>query len=1337
MALGLLLPPSAGAAASEPPQCHEFGRTAVEPTLAPRAEVRWTCSDRASQPLGAAAAGRSAAAADEPPACFGSLPGPPPGTDGRWTVEAGDVSTGSVWCSDPDSADLAFSVLDQPDHGHVGSLQKLGGQGATFTYTADAGHRGPDAFTIRVGDGANTTDTLVLVTVVEPVNDPPTCFGSILAGPPGPGGPYAVEAGEPARGAVSCSDDERANLSFSILDGPDHGTLTPPQAGPLIDMYQSATFTYTAAADYRGPDAFTFRVSDGTHSVDTTVEVVVGDPVDTPPSCGVSLNGIVPAGGRFAVEDGDTAAGSIGCLDDGNADLTFTVVDGPDHGTMSPLQEQQPFPGTTTQGATYTYKPVAGYRGPDALTLRVSDGATSTDTVVLISVVEPVDDPPVCSATLSNTGPLLGGRLPAEAGEPAPGTLYCTDDEGDDLTFSIADGPDHGTLSPLQELPLGLGEAASFTYTPTAAHRGEDEFTVRASDGTHQVQTVLAITVVEPVNDAPQCSVFLFPSVPGPAGPYVVEAGEVQSGSVLCTDDEGANLAFSVHDGPDHGTLGPLQTFPPTTGFQQASFTYTPDLAYRGADEFTLRVTDGQNTVDRKLDVSVVEPVNQPPQCTVPGTITLEQGEKLSFGPWTACTDPDGDTLTLQITDQPDHGTITGPDEDGLFTYTAPPSPYTGPDSFGVSVSDGVNTLSANVSIQVIEFVNDTPDCFDDFVDVRQPHSVVIAPGCFDDEEQALSYAVSRAPEHGTLTGDPAGGGWTYTPDPGYTGTDSFLYRANDGTTDSAGATVHINVLPAHRIVLTPAEDTPEVGSSHAVTATVRDGSGAAQAGKHVRWSIAGAGAEITGGGLTNAFGQVEIAWSRSAAGNDELEAYVDEDGDGVQDPGESDALARAHWRAQSDVEPPDAGTPTTPTGAPLPTVDVGEIVNPADPGERYFTVSRSQTAAAGVGQCPGVADGRALKLPISVVIDPGAGAVQAGSVELFQTAAGAGGSPLTPPGVMEPTASTGGKYTFVLDCIRTGDLYLRYTLTEGGDSATYTVPIGGIVLIDPQGVVYDAHAYDARIAAGDTPEQARAAAAIEGATVTLQRKVGDDFVTVLSGDPGITPHVNPQTIGADGRYQWDVSAGVYRVIVTKDGYATATSDAVTIPPPVLDLHVALEPVSVPDTTAPETTITDGPSGVTSDDTPTFAFSSSEAGSSFECRVDGAAFAPCSSPYTAAALAAGPHTFDVRARDAAGNEDASPARRSFTVATTTGGGTTTAGPPVPCQGKTGTALAKCRLDLKVAKTCGSLKGKKKTLCAKRVRAIDKCNGLKAKTKSQKAKKKTCLRKAKKIGRKPI
>jgi Bacterial Ig-like domain len=99
------------------------------------------------------------------------------------------------------------------------------------------------------------------------------------------------------------------------------------------------------------------------------------------------------------------------------------------------------------------------------------------------------------------------------------------------------------------------------------------------------------------------------------------------------------------------------------------------------------------------------------------------------------------------------------------------------------------------------------------------------------------------------------------------------------------------------------------------------------------------------------------------------------------------------------------------------------------------------------------------------------------------------------------------------------------------------------------------------------------------------------------------------------------------------------------------------------DSVAPETTIDSGPAALTNDSTPTFAFSS-EAGATFQCRVDTVGFAACSSPHTTAALADGPHTFEVRATDTAGNTDDGPASRAITVDTTAPQTTITSAPPL-------------------------------------------------------------------------
>jgi hypothetical protein len=102
------------------------------------------------------------------------------------------------------------------------------------------------------------------------------------------------------------------------------------------------------------------------------------------------------------------------------------------------------------------------------------------------------------------------------------------------------------------------------------------------------------------------------------------------------------------------------------------------------------------------------------------------------------------------------------------------------------------------------------------------------------------------------------------------------------------------------------------------------------------------------------------------------------------------------------------------------------------------------------------------------------------------------------------------------------------------------------------------------------------------------------------------------------------------------------------------------------DTKAPDTTITSSPPPLTNNPRATFSFTSTEAGSTFECSIDTAAFTACTSPWTSAPLVDGKHAFQVRATDPAGNTDKSPAKaKTWTVDATPPDTTITATPVNP------------------------------------------------------------------------
>ncbi|MFL5845042.1 MAG: PKD domain-containing protein [Solirubrobacteraceae bacterium] len=137
--------------------------------------------------------------------------------------------------------------------------------------------------------------------------------------------------------------------------------------------------------------------------------------------------------------------------------------------------------------------------------------------------------------------------------------------------------------------------------------------------------------------------------------------------------------------------------------------------------------------------------------------------------------------------------------------------------------------------------------------------------------------------------------------------------------------------------------------------------------------------------------------------------------------------------------------------------------------------------------------------------------------------------------------------------------------------------------------------------------------------------------------------------------YSWNFGDGTANGsgVSVNHAYATAGSKTATLT--VTDnagnssTKTVTTSVVAPDTSAPDTSITDGPSGSTTATSAAFSFTATEA-ATFECKLDAGSYAACSSPRSYSGLALGSHTFSVRAKDGAGNTDPSPAARAWTVA---------------------------------------------------------------------------------------
>ena len=216
------------------------------------------------------------------------------------------------------------------------------------------------------------------------------------------------------------------------------------------------------------------------------------------------------------------------------------------------------------------------------------------------------------------------------------------------------------------------------------------------------------------------------------------------------------------------------------------NLTYNPANNYNGPDSFTFKVNDGTvDSADATVSITV-NAVNDPPTADAQSVTTAEDAPT---GITLTGSDPDGDSLTYVITSNPSHGSLSGTAPS--MTYT-PAADYSGPDAFSFKVNDGtVDSPDGTVSITV-GAVNDLPTANAQSVTTGQNTPKAITLTASDPEEDPLTYTITGNPSHGSLSGTAPN--VTYTPATNYNGSDSFTFKVNDGTTDSADAAVSITV---------------------------------------------------------------------------------------------------------------------------------------------------------------------------------------------------------------------------------------------------------------------------------------------------------------------------------------------------------------------------------------------------------------------------------------------------------------------------------------------------------------------------------------------------------------
>jgi cellulose biosynthesis protein BcsQ len=395
--------------------------------------------------------------------------------------------------------------------------------------------------------------------------------------------------------------------------------------------------------------------------------------------------------------------------------------------------------------------------------------ANNPPTAVGLSWTDMANNPP--TAKFNNVATLEDS--------PALITLMGDDPDGDALSYTVIEGPSHGSLS---------GTPPNLTYLPEPNFHGSDSFVFKATDRMINSDPAIVSIVVKAVNDAPV------------ANPQAVttKIGMPTSLALTGNDADGDPLTFIIDSAPVQSTLNLDPDFD-----ANGKLIYTPAPGFTGTDSLAFKVNDG--TLDSGLaEVAINVTENRHPVAHPQSASTVED---ISVAINLRAGDEDVDQLTYAVLVGPSNGSLSGTAPS--LRYTPDPN-FTGSDQLTFTVNDGtVDSDPATVSIMVTP-VNDAPVATGRDVTIQEDKSATIdvLPHSSDVDNDVLTVAAVSQGIHGAVTIN-EDGTLTYTPEANFYGGDAFIYTVSDGKGGTGTATVNVTVTEVNdRPVITSTPNT-------------------------------------------------------------------------------------------------------------------------------------------------------------------------------------------------------------------------------------------------------------------------------------------------------------------------------------------------------------------------------------------------------------------------------------------------------------------------------------------------------------------------------------------------
>ena len=428
-------------------------------------------------------------------------------------------------------------------------------------------------------------------------------------------------------------------------------------------------------------------------------------------------------------------------------------------------------------------------------------------------------------------------------------TLSGTDEDGDDLSFFMVSGPNHGTLGPIRELTC-TGTAprtcsANVTYTPDNGYNGFDIFSFKANDGAIDSNPAPVSMLVDPVNDTPVATDET-KTMSEDGDPLSIDFGALLS-DVETSD---ANLTYDIADpDPAKGSLGgegSTRNFTPATDFNgTVNIDYTladrgdPDNCKAANPPCAAAKISARNTLTVTVDA-----VNDAPSFTKGPDQTKDEdaGEQTVDGWATAISagpNESGQTVDFQLTNDNNGLFAAGGqpeiDASGKLTYEAAPN-ANGSATVTVKLHDdggtrngGANTNAEQRFTITINAINDEPVAHADTTATDEDTKLVVPSrdlvgnddeGTANESSQTLTVTEVYEGTEGTVSLG-RNGNITFTPETNFDGQASFDYTVCDNGSPSEcsleTATVNMTISPVNDAPVADAntrstnEDTPLV----------------------------------------------------------------------------------------------------------------------------------------------------------------------------------------------------------------------------------------------------------------------------------------------------------------------------------------------------------------------------------------------------------------------------------------------------------------------------------------------------------------------------------------------